>query len=234
MDVNSLEQGLKVVNDELRGIKEDLVSGRFSEGERIALRNVHDRFEKLVNAIQALTFAPVPTPAPAPPGNSLTLPQVPLSPIAFPLPPPLDSEFLQGHFVNHITKVINKLCSGLAKDGEEGSVWFMVDVGGLELVGWPLPNSSTYTSYFVTLLMFYAMMHFCLLLLTAEDTTCFGKIFESFLDMLYEGLTADNLLYAISQGLDSAFSTSTKDLLLYRMLEDSKGTLSRTQRLAVL
>jgi len=83
MDVNALEQELKEVKDELRGIKDDLASGRFSEGERIALRNdrvaLLTRLDKLENVIQALTTsAPVPTPVPAPPGNSIFLPS-PLS-----------------------------------------------------------------------------------------------------------------------------------------------------------
>jgi len=39
MDVNALEQEIKDVKEELRGIKGDLASGGFSEGERIALSN---------------------------------------------------------------------------------------------------------------------------------------------------------------------------------------------------
>ena len=81
MDVNALEQEIKEVKDELKGIKDDLASGRFSEGERIALRNdrvaLLARLDKLENVIQAMTpTAPTTVPAPAPPGNSITLPQV--------------------------------------------------------------------------------------------------------------------------------------------------------------
>ncbi len=79
MDVNALEKELKEVKDDLRGIKDDLASGRFSEGERIALRNdrvaLLARLDKLENEIKSLTTT-TPTPAPAPPGNSITLPQV--------------------------------------------------------------------------------------------------------------------------------------------------------------
>ena len=99
MDVNALEQELKEVKEELRGIKDDLASGRFSEGERIALRNdrvaLLARLDKLENVIQAMT--PTATvPAPAPPGNSITLPQV--MPLASFLSSP---SFFRIRFVNH-------------------------------------------------------------------------------------------------------------------------------------
>ena len=87
MDVDALKQELKEVKEELRGIKDDLASGRFSEGERIALRKNMDSLltekARLEDKIERAMTPTTSTPVPAPPGNSITLPQVlPLSSIA--------------------------------------------------------------------------------------------------------------------------------------------------------
>ena len=99
MDVNALEQELKEVKDELKGIKKALSSVGLSDMKESALRNekvaLLARLDKLENVIQALTTsAPVPTPAP--PGNSITLPQD--LPLASFLSSP---SFFRIRFVNH-------------------------------------------------------------------------------------------------------------------------------------
>ena len=81
MDVNALEQELKEVKDELKGIKKALSSVGLSDMKESALSNrqvalltekarLEDKIER------AMTPTAPTTPASAPPGNSITLPQV--------------------------------------------------------------------------------------------------------------------------------------------------------------
>ena len=81
MDVNALEKELKEVKDELKGIKKALSSVGLSDMKESALSNrqvalltekarLEDKIER------AMTPTAPTTPASAPPGNSITLPQV--------------------------------------------------------------------------------------------------------------------------------------------------------------
>ena len=80
MDVNALEQEIKEVKDELKGIKKALSSDGLTEAREGFLTQrqlaLLARLDKLENVIQAMTPTTPTTPAPAPPGNSITLPQV--------------------------------------------------------------------------------------------------------------------------------------------------------------
>ncbi len=86
MDVNSLEKELQEVKAELKGIKKALSSDGLTEARegfltqrQVALLTEKARLEDKIERAMTPTTT---TPAPAPPGNSITLPQVlPLSSI---------------------------------------------------------------------------------------------------------------------------------------------------------
>jgi hypothetical protein len=123
MDVNALEQELKEVKDELKGIKKALSSVGLSDMKESALRNdrvaLLARLDKLENEIKSLTTS-TSTPAPAPPGNSITLPQVlPLSSIASFLS---SSAFFRIRFRQPL-QLNYKICDGDDEGGGEGFVW---------------------------------------------------------------------------------------------------------------
>ena len=79
--LHDLRAELSKVRVQLDNIEAELAKAGDNIPYKISLRNekavLVPRLDKLENVIQALTTsAPVPTPAPAPPGNSITLPQV--------------------------------------------------------------------------------------------------------------------------------------------------------------
>ena len=113
-----LEQEIKEVKEELRGIKNDLASVGLTEARegfltqrQVALLTEKARLEdKLERVMTPTTIAP----APAPPGNSITLPQVlPLSSIASFLSSP---SFFRIRFVNRLQLNYKQIAEGLMRE----------------------------------------------------------------------------------------------------------------------